>query len=166
LHEDRVCEPELAFIKRYGRTYYRGWAARTLEFTAPLRARFPWLAALRGWGDEWFAPLLSSPTIIHGEFYSKTILAREQKLFMVDWESAAVAPGKHRSPHVWQRCRQEYQRARWPDGRPADFERRLNAAKIYLHLRWLGDRPEWAAREKTLWRYNALRASAKRAGLL
>jgi len=42
-----------------------------------------------------FAPLLTSPpTLIHGEFYAKTVLVRRGKLFMVDWESAAIGPGE------------------------------------------------------------------------
>src|SRR5437867_5549137 len=93
-HERREDEPSLAFLKRYDAAYYRGWARRTFEFARPLRARFPWLAELRRCGDAWFTPLLRAPqTVIHGEFYTKTVLVRGQNLFMVDWESAAIATG-------------------------------------------------------------------------
>jgi hypothetical protein len=63
-------------------------------------------------------------------------------------------------------CEEAYQRARWPEGVPAGFERTLDAARIYLHFRWLGERPDWTIREKTLWRYEHLRAVAERLGLL
>ena len=176
-HEERVCEPEFSFLKRYNAEYYRGWAIRTFEFAAPIRKRFPWLDKLCQAGDEWFAPLLTAPpTLIHGEFYSKTVLIRGQKLFMVDWESAAVAPGeidvatltegKHWRGQIAHQCEREYQRARWPKCTPANFSRTLEAAKIYLHFRWLGERPDWTLREKTLWRYDHLQAAARRSGLI
>ncbi len=175
--ELRLHDPALSFLKRYDAAYYRGWAERTLEFTRPLQKRYPWLRELGKVGDKWFSPLLSAaPTVIHGEFYSKTVLVRGQKLFMVDWESAAIAAaeidlaalteGKSWPAKVVSRCEDGYQRARWPEGVPAGFQRTLAAARIYLQFRWLGDRPEWAKREKTLWRYDYLRKEAKRLQLI
>ena len=176
-HEARVHDPEFAFLKRYDAEYYRGWARRTFEFARPLIGRFPWLTALAATGDAWFAPLVTArPTIIHGEFYSKTVLVRGERLFMVDWESVAIAPGeidlatltegKHFRGHITRQCGREYARARWPVRAPADFQRTLDAARIYLHFRRLGERPDWAVREKTLWRYEHLHAAAKRFGLI
>jgi hypothetical protein len=176
-HESRIREPATSFLKRYDAKYYRGWARRTFEFARPLRQRFPWLAELQQCGEAWFAPLLKSPpTIIHGEFYSKTILLRNEKLFMLDWESAAIAAGEidlaaltegvHWPPHIVRRCKRAYVRARWPKGAPTDLSARLLAAKMYLHFRWLGERPDWTTRDKTLWRYDHLEAAAKAAGLL
>ncbi len=175
--ESCVHDPALSFLKRYDAEYYRGWARRTFEFAAPLRSRFPWLRAIEDCGDAWFAPLLMLPrTVIHGEFYARTVLVREEKLFITDWESAAVAPGeidlatlsegKHWRGPIARQCEREYQRVRWPDGTPADFKRRLDAARMYLHFRWLGEREDWAVRDKTLWRYDQLHAAAKRLGLL
>ena len=176
-HEARVRDPGLAFLKRYRADYYRGWAARTLEYAAPLEGRFPWLAALRGCGDAWFRPLLdATPTVIHGEFYAKTVLVRKGRLFMVDWESAAVAAGeidlasltegKHWLGDISRRCALEYRQTRWRGSAPEEFERTLDAARIYLHFRWLGERPELAVREKNLWRYEHLYKTAARTGLL
>jgi thiamine kinase-like enzyme len=175
--EGRIRDPSLSFLKTYDAEYYRGWARRTEEFSRPLRKRFPWLARLREWGDAWFAPLLNAPqTVIHGEFYSKTIMVRKEKLFVVDWESAAVAPGeidlaalnegKHWRSKVARQCEREYRSARWPEGAPAEFRRTLNAARAYLHFRWLGERPDWAVREKTFWRYEHLHAVAKKLSLV
>ncbi len=176
-HEARVGDPSLAFLRRYDAEYYRGWARRMFEFTRPLQGRFPWLTQLSETGDEWFAPLLMArPTVIHGEFYAKTILIRGQKLFAVDWESAAIAPGEIDLAALtegtgWpaklvRECAREYQRARWPGGAPDGFRQRLGAARLYLHLRWLGDSPDKPITEKHRWRFRHLRAGAKRLGLV
>ncbi len=176
-HEARVHEPEFSFVKGYDAEYYRGWWRRTFEFAHPLRRRFTWLNKLREAGDEWFKPLLAlRPTLIHGEFYAKTILIRNRSLFVVDWESAAKAAGeidlaaltegKNWPVKIVRQCVREYLRSRWPDGAPAGFARTLDAARIYLHFRWLGERPDWTVREKSLWRYDHLRAAAERLGLL
>ncbi len=175
-HEQRIEDPSLAFLRRYNADYYRGWAQRTFEFSRPLHGRFSWLAKLYR-ADEWFAPLLAEPqTVIHGEFYAKTILVRNQRVFMVDWESAAIAAGeidlaaltegKHWPADVMQECEGAYVGARWPEGPPPSFGRKLDAARIYLHFRWLGERPDWTVREKNLSRYDHLYASAKRLGLI
>jgi hypothetical protein len=37
---------------------------------------------------------------------------------------------------------------------------------VYLHFRWLGERPDWAVREKTLWRYEHLYVVAKKLNLI
>jgi hypothetical protein len=176
-HVPRVGESSLAFLKRYDAAYYRGWAQRTFKFARPLRARFPWLAELRAGGDAWFAPLLSAvPTVIHGEFFAKTVLVRDEILFALDWESTAIAAGEIDlvtltdgegwPATVVRRCEANYQRARWPNGAPVGFKRTLAAARIYLQFRWLGDQPEKTLREKTLWRFEHLRGAAKDLGLL
>src|SRR5437667_1758195 len=176
-HEARAQDPEFSFLKRYDSDYYRGWAERTFKFARPLFGRFPWLLELRETGDGWFAPLVAAPaTVVHGEFYAKTVLVRNERLFMVDWESAAIAPGeidlatltegKHWSGQIARRCEGEYARARWPGRAPADFQPTLDAARIYLHFRWLGERPDWATREKTLWRYEHLYETARQLGLI
>jgi hypothetical protein len=176
-HQPRVDEPALAFLKRYDAAYYRGWAQRTSAFARPLQPRFPWLPELRACGDAWFAPLLSAtPTVIHGEFFAKTVLLRDEKIFALDWESAAVAPGEIDLAMLtdgegWpfklvRRWEESYRRVRWPDGVPSEFSRTLAAARVYVQYRWLGDRPEKTMREKTLWRFDHLRGAAKELGLL
>jgi len=95
----------------------------------------------------------------------------------VDWESAAVAAGETDlaaltegpwAEEIVRQCESEYQCARWGSGRPADFERRLDAARLYLHFRWLGERPDsnTADREKASWRFKELRAIGQRLGLI
>src|SRR5206468_4732265 len=46
--------------------------------------------------------------------------------------------------HSWPRpivrkCEREYARSRWPDGVPDDFLENLEAARMYMNFRWLGD---------------------------
>jgi len=176
-HEGRVEDASLAFLRRYDAKYYRGWAGRMFEFARPLQGRFPWLTQLRSTGDAWMVPLIAGrPTVIHGEFYATTVLIRGQHLFPVDWETAAIAAGEIDLAAVtegtgWpmklvRQCECEYQRARWPEGAPESFRSRLDAARLYLHFRWLGDRPEGTVSEKERWRFRQLRVTAKRLGLV
>jgi hypothetical protein len=120
---------------------------------------------------------LESPqTVIHGEFYAKTLLLRRGQIFILDWESAAIAAGEidlaalteglHWPEPLVRRCERCYLKARWPHGPPTSFVRAFCAAKIYLHFRWLGERPEWAVRPKNLWRYQRLHRALKDAELI
>jgi Phosphotransferase enzyme family len=155
-NEVRLRQESMPFLKTYDLEYYLGWVRRTSEFTDSLRQRFPWLATVYTAAKEVLATLVSpQATIIHGEYYPHNILYQRGHVFPVDWESAAVADGlidlasliQEWDEDTVRRCELEYQRVRWPDGSPPDFERRLNAARLYLHFRWLGDRPEWSTRE-------------------
>jgi hypothetical protein len=60
----------------------------------------------------------------------------------------------------------EYQRARWPLGGPADFVRKVAAARLYLAFRWLGERPEWTTDEGDAWRFEELHSAGELLGLL
>jgi hypothetical protein len=177
VNETRAAGGALSFLTSYDARYYRGWIRRTYRLASPLLPRFPWLNELRERGSEWMLPLLSAPrTFIHGELYSKHLLLRRKRLFCIDWESAALAPGeidlatltegKGWPAELVRGCVREYCRARWPEGAPSHFERTLDAARMYLHFRWLGERPEWTLAEKYLWRYEHLHATARRSGLI
>ena len=64
-----------------------------------------------------------------------------------DWESVALAAGEIDLANLtwgWEddvalHCERQYSLARWPDGEPDDFAMRLAAARVFVHLRWLGD---------------------------
>ena len=166
----------LSFLNQYDVEYYRGWVRRTQEFAGPLNRRFPWLAKLCKRADELLAPLLAPPlTVIHGEFYTNNLLLRYKSIYPVDWESTAIAAGEidlaaltegHWPVRTVRQCELEYQRARWPQGPPASFERKLEAARLYLHFRWLGDRPDWTIRKTALWRFKQLQMAAEHMGLV
>jgi hypothetical protein len=73
--------------------------------------------------------------------------------------------------HVWppdyeSAAKAEHQKARWPEGTTADFEHKLDAAKLYWHFRWLGDRPEWTTKEEDLWRFEEIHLIGERLGLI
>ena len=164
-----------AGLKSLDSAYYNDWALRTVEFAGDLNLRYPWLADLCQAYQEILSALLDeSVTITHGEFYGKNILVRRGEIFVVDWESAAIAAGEidlaaltERWPEEWiTRAERAYADSRWPSGRPANFERRLDVARLYLTLRWLGDRPEWTLHRSSEWRFERLRSIGERLGLI
>ncbi len=86
-----------SFLIRYDSDYYASWALRTRDYCRQF---------LTGQDAEWLerlcdrfvqngsARLLSSATIIHGEFYKSNVLVSGDKVHVVDWESCAVAAGE------------------------------------------------------------------------
>ena len=41
-----------------------------------------------------------------------------------------------------------------------------SAARLYLHFRWLEDRPEWTTSKRILWRFKQMRSVAEQLGLI
>ena len=149
-------------LLRYDLDYYLSWADRTRRF-ADLEGGEPrWLAGLCGEFARLARLLLDgSITVIHGEYYPNNVLVREKAVRPVDWDTTAVAAGEidlaaltERWPRaIAEQCENAYRWARWADRTPATFHETLLAARLYLHFRWLGDRPEWtrAARFRPHW---------------
>jgi hypothetical protein len=183
-HEESAVNGAPAFLKIYDTEYYAGWCRRTAELTQAIHDLHPWLPDLCKKETEWLTILSNaSRTIIHGEYYGKTLMFRngsapgqDAQVFPVDWESTALAVGEidlaaltegiHWPARVVAECESVYEETRWPNGVPANFAQSLDAARIYLHFRWLGERREWTFRKKTLWRYDHLKAAAERLGLI
>jgi thiamine kinase-like enzyme len=124
--------------------------------------------------EEVVVTLLEPPAIvIHGEYYPNNILFCQGTIYPVDWEAAAVAMGEIDlasltegwPPDFVSEAEAEYRSARWPEGPPADFECKLDAAQLYWLLRWLGDRPEWTHQEQALKRFEQLGSLGERLGL-
>ena len=63
-------------------------------------------------------------------------------------------------------CQRVYLQTRWPLGAPADFERRLDLARMYLQFRWLGSPKGWRKEEEAAWRIRHICDIAERQGLL
>ena len=149
INEKRLLSPGLKFLHRYDRKYYMGWARRANRLFGNLQTRFPWLPTV----CEEFGTLLpillerATLTVIHGEYYSPNTLYQDGICSPVDWQSAAIAAGEvdlasltHSRPRqLVQKCEREYCESRWPKGAPDDFEEILEAARVYMNLRWLGD---------------------------
>ena len=173
--EELLSSAPESFLNTYDAEYYLGWVRRTSQFAGDLHRRFPWLATLCERFEDAVRLLLKPPlTIIHGEYYRENVLFRGGVTYPVDWESAAIAAGEidlatltERWPaEIARQCELEYERARRPEGSPADFAQVLGVARLYVHFRWLGDRPEWTMGERYLWRFEQLRSGAERLGLI
>lgn len=163
------------FLTVYDAAYYQGWARRTAQFAAPLLQQFPWLRPLcERWEEAAVALAAWQPTIIHGEYYPHNILLQRGRIRPVDWETAAIGAGEIDlatltegwSRDVASRCERAYQRARWPDGPPSDFQRVLDLARVYVQFRWLGEQPDWTAEKGSVERFSILRRVSKRLGLI
>jgi len=149
LNEDRLSSPGLKFLRKYDRKYYLGWARRASRLLSNSRTSFPWLSTLCDRFEMLLPDLLEKATltVIHGEYYSNKTLYHDGMCSPVDWQSAAVAAGEidlasmtqSRRSLMVRKCEREYSRSRWPGGAPEDFERILEAARVYMNLRWLGD---------------------------
>jgi len=176
LVDRRPGKTRLSFLNRYDAAYYLGWTQRTLKLSGPLQRRYPWLAPLCGNAADLLAPLVAAPaTIIHGEYYQNNILIRDRKVYAADWESAAIGAGEidlaALTEGPWpaaivRQCREQYKAARWPDGAPVAFAHTLAAARLYLHFRWLGERPEWTRGAGFRWRFEELRAAGEQMGMI
>ena len=175
-HEEHAANDKMSFLTRYDHAFYEGWARRTARFAAPLQSRYPWLSRLCEGFPHLAAVLLAAPsTIIHGECYPENILVRDEAIYPVDWESAAIAAGEidlasltERWPReVIEQCELAYRTARWPQGSPQyETGRTLAVARVYLHLRWLGNRPERTNSCNERWRFEALRSLGEQMGVL
>jgi aminoglycoside phosphotransferase (APT) family kinase protein len=174
LNEARLARAPLAVLHRYDAGYYRGWARRVARYARPLFPHYPWLERLcRRFGDVVALLLAAAPTVIHGEYYPHNVLLHDGAVCPIDWESAAVAAGEidlAALTESWpantvRACVRQYSQARWPGGAPAGFGRTLDAARVYLHFRWLGD-ADRDVRERRLWSFPDLRAAAQRLGMI
>jgi hypothetical protein len=163
------------FLNSYNVEYYRGWAERTSHFGGNLHRQFPWLASLCSRYDQVINTFFESPSvIIHGEYYTNNIIFSEGMIFPIDWESAAIAIGEidlaslieNWPPDFETKAINEYLRMRWPEDPPPNFYYRLDAAKLYWHFRWLGDRFEWTANKKDRWRFEEIHRLGERLGLV
>ena len=123
----------------------------------PARA-FPWLPELCERCQRRLPALLPPATIIHGGYQADNILVHGGRNVPIDWESAALAAGEiDLASLTWgwdddlvALCEQEYCLARWPDGTPDDFALRLTAARVFLHLRRLGEADEEEGSEERI----------------
>jgi hypothetical protein len=156
-----------AFLTRYDWNYYLSWVHRTSEFAGSLHRRYPWLRPLCDRSKDLLAPLLEMPpTVIHGEYYQHNVLYHRRKVCPVDWESAAVGSGLIDlamltegwwADEVVRACTRQYQRTRWPEGAPHNFEQAVRAAHLYLNFRWLGDEKRVTHSRKLRHRFERLK---------
>jgi hypothetical protein len=164
-----------AGLIRYDAAYYEGWARRTAAYGRDLPVASGWLdRACEGFVAH-LPCLLDGATLVHGELYAGNVLVSAHGIWLVDWESAAWAVGEidvatltegWQDSEVIERCEAAYVNARWSEDPPAPHRDRLALARVYVELRWLGDRVEWTRDPECEHRFRSLRAAAERAGLL
>ena len=102
------------------------------------------------------------------------LLVRDGRIFPVDWESAAIAPGEidlAALTEAWGdaatgACVAAYRDARAGGPASGEFERTFDAARAYLCFRWLGDRPEWTVAAESRALFERLHGVAARLGVL
>ena len=172
-NEAHLKQEELAFLHRYDADYYLGWSRRALSFAKGSRS-LSWLHPLCARFETQVGELLTAPlTVIHGEFYPQNVLVHDGAPYPVDWESAAIAVGEldlacltDRWPEqIARRCETRYQETRWQDLSSEGFHQRLQIARIYTQLRWLGDWFEVSVKDCD-WRLEQLRDLGLRLGYL
>jgi hypothetical protein len=164
--------PATGHVGRHDRHYFLGCVERALSHSRPLRAEHPWLPALADlFVAEHVDVLLARPTVVHGDFYPENVLTRRDGIYPVDWASAAWSAGEidlaaltegDWDEETVEAATAAYARARWESDPPGDLAAHLEAARMFLHFRVLGDEPEnpfepWAAS-----RFEQLRLDARR----
>ena len=161
-------------LNREGRATFRTCVARAADRWQELRAAHPWFHPLAREYEAVFCDLfIRRPTVIHGEFYPSNVLVRDDSVFPVDWERAAVSAGEIDlaaliegwKPEDVRLATESYLDARWEGEVPDDFSESVEAARVYLHLQALGDLPPGPFKAKDEWRLQHLRAFAQRRGL-
>jgi aminoglycoside phosphotransferase (APT) family kinase protein len=160
-----------AVLRRYDAGFYADCARTMLRVADDSPARPPWLKTLCERFEE-LAPALAErqQAVCHGEYYTKNILVKDDRVFPVDWESAAVGLGeidlatltRGWSQDVTRQCECAYSYARWPMGAPRDWTDSLKAAQVYISLRW----PSWAKQRVASVEFDVLRRRAEGFGLV
>jgi thiamine kinase-like enzyme len=164
----------LDFLKVYDAAYYHGWSRRTAAYAGDWHRQSPWLRHFCRRFEPAAELLLAAPGVIHGEYYPRNILVRKEAVYPVDWETTARAAGEIDlamltegwAPDLVQECEQAYVQARWSRGAPADFGHRLAIARIYVHMRWLGNEADWSTLGDAAWRLEELRRTGEALGLI
>jgi hypothetical protein len=173
-HEGKRANTPLSFMVAYDAKYYLGCARRTSLYANGLHRKYPWLKPLCRYYEDLVDLLTHTQTIIHGEYEIANILTRNHRVYPVDWEAAAIGAGEIDLATLtcrWRvgtirECEREYCRARWPDGPPPEFERRLAAARLHYCFRWLACRREWTRHKSASGWFSALRATGEQMGLI
>jgi thiamine kinase-like enzyme len=153
------------FVKVYDHDYYEVWMNRMEKDESVVNSR-PWLQRMIDYFRSNIGILLKTRrTLIHGEYYSKNILIRDNVVYPVDWESAAYAVGEvdlasiieARKPEVAAQIRESYCGVRFQHPRfdKEGFEKRLLMAQFYLHLRFFYPKKEE-------WRFDHMHAIGKK----
>jgi aminoglycoside phosphotransferase (APT) family kinase protein len=162
-------------LKQYDLEYYSEHARRSLLFGNRSSQKMDWLAAIYERFAKSVLPLLNNRrTISHGDYYSHNIFFHNERICPIDWEHAGIDLGEMDlacltegwSDRITRFCEVEYQRGRWPEGAPEDFEQMLCAARLCLCFYNLGTQPDWPNRPDCETYADDLRTVSERMGLM
>ena len=165
----------LPHLKIRDASHYSASATRALAHAGKLDPSFSWLPDLCSrFNDLARSAWTARPTITHGDYFQHNILIRDGRIHPVDWEEAAIDLGEidlacltYRWPaSVTECCELEYQKSRWPQGSPDDFETVVNAARLALYLDDIRNIANWTdcAERRTF--SNEMRSLGERLGLI
>jgi hypothetical protein len=167
-----LAETTTHVLNVYDRAYYAGWARRSLRYVAH---DFAWLRDVCRAFEDLGQGLAAGPlTVVHGELYPQNVLVRGDAIRPLDWEWAGIAAGEIDLAALTEGWNAEltvaseraYADARWPGGSaPRDFARRLDIARVYMHLRWLADRTDRLGAPELTARLEDMRSVAQRLGV-
>lgn len=173
--ETRLAHMPMPFLNAYDADTYVRWPRRVLLFEKKRSRHYRWLSELCRRFEEISVFLQAQPpTIIHGDYYADNVIFQQGAVCPIDWEQTAVAVGEidlasltNGWPvEVSEECEQRYQQSRWPGGSPADFQQTLDAARLFVLFRLLGEAPDWPDAGTRRWRLRLLQSAGERMGLL
>jgi hypothetical protein len=135
------------FVTVYDESYYSKWADEVKKVVPEFKKEYPWLIDVHDFFRDNIKFLIRSPqTTIHGEYYPKNILVKNNLIYPIDWESVASAHGEidlasliegweepvaHNSINAYKIARGI------TEDEANDFENRLYLSQIYFHFRWM-----------------------------
>jgi hypothetical protein len=155
-------------------TYYLHYARRTLLALAQVPGPYQWLQQICRGYEQALDVLLTQPrTVIHGDYFCDNILYHGGLVYPIDWACAAIGVGEMDlamltydwPPDISRHCETEYQQARWPDGAPPDFEKRVDIARLCLCFRSLWENTNLVSNNWPAARLDMLRSLSQRLGL-
>ncbi len=176
ISEQRIASnAALPCLKIRDGSYYSGFADRALAHAGRLDPSFYWLPDLCSRFKEFATSIWTvRPTITHGDYFQHNILIRDGNIHPVDWEQAAIDLGEidlacltYRWPaSITECCELEYQKSRWPQGSPDDFETVVNAARLALYFDDIRNVANWTDRDERLTFSKEMRSLGERLGLI
>ncbi|MDQ3683651.1 MAG: hypothetical protein M3352_11380 [Bacteroidota bacterium] len=140
-------------INKYNQDYYKNWATNVLNISSGLKGSHPWLCDIATFFIGNIQHLVNvDQTLVHGEYYPNNILYKNVAVYPVDWESAAFGAGEIDLASLTEgygerdieRVVKIYTDVRWPGCHMHannQFVQRLNVARLYFHMRWIGRYP-------------------------
>jgi hypothetical protein len=136
-----------AGLTRYREGVVVAWAdlARA-NLRSILESSSPVMEAIEAVAPIAQALLGADETLVHGDLYPENVLTTQSGVIPVDWEWAGIAAGELDFAALvdgWPEstvsaCAVDYRRSRWPSGGGQDFAACLEAARLFLAVRWLG----------------------------